>query len=217
MASTSGISSIARRLQKRYGEVSLLPREPLALLVGTILSQNTNDANRDRAYKGLLDRFGDLAGVQEAPEARIAEAIRVGGLHHQKARVIKQVLGRIVRERGSLDLSFLGTLSLSEAMDWLLSLPGVGHKTAGIVVLFGFGMPYFPVDTHIRRVTRRLGLVGEKDDPHEHLNALLPADPAFLRRLHLHLIQLGRELCHPRRPECPRCPLQVGCPSAQPL
>ncbi|HCP32398.1 TPA: Fe-S cluster assembly protein HesB [Candidatus Acetothermia bacterium] len=202
---------IADRLQDRYGEVTRSRSDPLTTLIGTILSQNTNDANQDRAYRSLLDRFGNLDEVKEAPVEAIAEAIRIGGLHRQKAVRIKQVLERIAQERESLDLSFLAECSLDEAMRWLLASPGVGEKTAGIVLLFSFGKPYFPVDTHIRRVTRRLGLVGPKDDPHERMNALLPRDPMFMARLHLHLIRLGRELCHPRRPECPTCPLSDHC------
>jgi len=214
MTKSPKIAWIAARLDDRFGDVRWSPRAPVVLLVETILSQNTNDANRDRAYASLLKRFGDLDTVRRAPEEQIAEAIRVGGLHHQKARVIKGALDRIVLREGALDLAFLADLPLDEAMAFLLSLPGVGKKTAGIVVLFGFDMPYFPVDTHIRRVTRRLGLVGQTQEPHGRLNALLPADPQVMRRLHLHLIRLGREVCHPRRPECPRCPLRSGCPSA---
>jgi len=202
---------IAERLQDRYGEIALSRSDPLTTLIGTILSQNTNDTNQGRAYASLVARFGSLDKVKEAPVEEIAEAIRVGGLHKQKAVRIKQILERIEQERGSLDLSFLAECSLDEAMRWLLAFPGVGKKTAGIVLLFSFGKPYFPVDTHIRRVTRRLGLMGPKDDPHERMNALLPRDPMFMARLHLHLIRLGRELCHPRHPECSICPLHDGC------
>ena len=202
---------IAERLKDRYGEIALSRSDPLTTLIGTILSQNTNDANRDRAYRSLVARFGSLDKVKEASVEEIAKAIRIGGLHRQKAVRIKQILERIAQERGSLDLSFLAECSLDEAMRWLLASPGVGKKTAGIVLLFSFGKPYFPVDTHIRRVTRRLGLVGPKDDPHERMNALLPRDPMFMERLHLHLIRLGRELCHPRHPECSICPLHDGC------
>lgn len=202
---------IAERLQDRYGEVTHSRSDPLATLIKTILSQNTNDANQGRAYASLVARFGSLDKVKEAPADQIAKAIRIGGLHRQKAARIKQILERIEQERGSLDLSFLAECSLDEAMSWLLASPGVGKKTAGIVLLFSFGKPYFPVDTHIRRVTRRLGLVGPKEDPHERMNALLPHDPMFMARLHLHLIRLGRELCHPRHPECPICPLHDGC------
>lgn len=202
---------IESRLSACYGEISLPKRDPVETLIKTILSQNTNDGNRDRAYQSLLDRFETLPAVKEAPVEEIAEAVRVGGLHRQKALRIKQVLQRIEQEQGSLDLSFLGRLSLDEAMAWLLASPGVGKKTAGIVVLFSFGKPYFPIDTHIRRVLTRVGLVEAKKDPHDQLNALLPKDPQFMATFHLHLIRLGREVCHPRRPDCPFCPLRDGC------
>jgi endonuclease-3 len=202
---------IAERLHDHYGEISVTTSDPLEELILTILSQNTNDTNRDRAYASLLSHFGGLDKVRQAPADEIAEAIQVGGLHRQKSPCIKLVLERIMQERGSLDLSFLADLSLDRAMEWLLSSPGVGKKTAGIVLLFSLGKPYFPVDTHIRRVTTLLGLVGERDDPHQRMNALLPPDPALMRRFHLQLIRLGREICHPRSPECPTCPLSDHC------
>ncbi len=202
---------IATRLKKQYGEIVFAAHDPVDTLISTILSQNTNDTNRDRAYTTLIAHFGSLAAVKDAPVEPIAQAIRTGGLHRQKASRIKQVLTRIVDECGSLGLDFLADLPLDEAMAWLLASPGVGKKTAGIVLLFSFDKPYFPVDTHIRRVTRRLGLVACNEDPHTRMNALLPADSALMRRLHLHLIRLGREICHPRRPECSRCPLRQRC------
>jgi len=202
---------IVTRLSACYGGIGLPKRDPVETLIKTILSQNTNDDNRDRAYRSLLNRFGGLAAVKEAKVGRIAEAIRVGGLHRQKALRIKQVLQRIEQEQGSLDLSFLNGLSLDEAMTWLLASPGVGKKTAGIVMLFSFGKPYFPIDTHIRRVLTRVGLAEPKKDPHDRLNAILPKDPTFMATLHLHLIRLGREICHPRRPDCSACPLRDGC------
>lgn len=202
---------IESRVSACYGEISPQKRDPVETLIKTILSQNTNDGNRDRAYQSLLDRFGTLSAVKEAPVEEIAEAIRVGGLHRQKALRIKQVLQRIEQEQGSLDLSFLSGLSLDKAMAWLLASPGVGKKTAGIVMLFSFGKPYFPIDTHIRRVLTRVGLAEPKKDPHDRLNAILPKDPTFMATLHLHLIRLGREVCHPRRPDCPACPLRDGC------
>jgi len=210
------IDWIAQRLLDRYGEIEVARSDPIEELVTTILSQNTNDTNRDRAYRSLINRFGTLEGVKDAPVEEIAEAIRIGGLHNQKSLRIKNVLARILQERGSLDISFLADLPLDEAMSWLLSFPGVGRKTAGIVMLFSFDKPYFPVDTHIRRVTRRLGLVGAKEDPHKLMNELLPPDAALMRRLHLQLIRLGREICHPRNPNCADCPLFERCPlSAQ--
>ena len=202
---------IVSRLSACYGEISHRRTDPLETLIKTILSQNTNDANRDRAYRSLLDRFGGLAAVKEARVEEIAEAIRVGGLHRQKALRIKQVLRRIEQEQGSLDLSFLDGLSLDEAMAWLLASQGVGKKTAGIVMLFSFGKPYFPVDTHVRRVLTRLGLVEPQEDPHDRMNAMLSKDPQFMAALHLGLIRLGREVCRPRRPDCLHCPLCDGC------
>ena len=205
------VELIKNRLYSLYGDVAPTPRAPVEELILTVLSQNTNDTNRDRAYFSLLERFGSLEAVKDAPSEDIATAIRIGGLHRQKSIRIKRILERIVAEQGRLDISFLRDLPLDEAMEWLLSLPGVGRKTAGIVLLFSFGKPYFPVDTHIKRVTRRLGLVGPREDPHARMNAILPKDPHFMIQLHLHLIRLGRELCHPRHPECKRCPLADLC------
>ena len=214
MNSEKNIDWITSRLLDRYGEIETTRSDPLEELITTILSQNTNDTNRDRAYRSLIERFKTLEGVKDAPVEEIAEAIKIGGLHNQKSIRIKNVLERIARERGSLDISFLADLPLEQAMDWLLSFPGVGRKTAGIVMLFSFDKPYFPVDTHIGRVTRRLGLVGQKEDPHRRMNELLPQDPKLMRRLHLQLIRLGREVCHPRNPDCANCPLSEYCPAA---
>ncbi len=202
---------IAERLIDRYGEPDLVRSQPVESLVLTILSQNTSDTHRDRAYASLLDRFGSLDAVRTAPVDQIADAIRIGGLHRQKSERIRQVLERIHHERGALDLSFLGDLPLDAAMQWLLASPGVGRKTAGIVMLFSFGKPYFPVDTHIRRVLTRVGLVEPGFDPHQRMNDLLPDDPALMGGLHLLTIRLGREICHPRTPDCPRCPLRNDC------
>jgi endonuclease-3 len=181
------------------------------MLVRTILSQNTTDTNRDRAYDGLLTTFSDLRTVADATEDQIAQAICVGGLQHQKARTIHSALTKLLGEQGRLDLSFLGGLSPEEARSWLTSVPGIGNKTAGIVMLFGFGMPYFPVDTHIRRVLTRVGWIAASDDPHKVLRRTLPPDADLMSDLHLLLIQLGRALCHPRHPECPRCPIREDC------
>lgn len=202
---------IAERLRTVYGEISIPPHDPIETLVRTILSQNTNDANRDRAYETLLARFGSLEDVKDALAEEIAQTIRIGGLHRQKAVRIKRVLKRIESEQRTLDLSFLGALPLDEAMAWLLASPGVGKKTAGIVLLFSFRKPYFPVDTHIRRILTRVGLVEPKEDPHARMNSLLPPDVGFMIALHLHLIRLGREICHPRDPECGICPLRAKC------
>jgi len=200
------------RMRERYGAVPRTPHPPVESLILTILSQNTNDVNRDRAYGSLMDRFGTMTAVRDATTDDVADAIQIGGLHKQKADRIQRVLQRITRERGQLDLGFLADSPLGEAMDWLLKSPGVGNKTAGIVMLFSFGKPYFPVDTHIRRVFTRLGVIRVGEDPHTRMNAVLPQDADIMAPLHLHTIRLGRELCHPRGPECNRdCPLTVHC------
>lgn len=214
MNSKERIDWIAQRLLDRYGEIGITRSDPVEELITTILSQNTNDTNRDRACRSLIERFGTLEGVKDAPVEEIAEAIRIGGLHNQKSIRIKNVLERIMKERGDLDISFLSDVPLDEAMAWLLSFPGVGKKTAGIVMLFSFDKPYFPVDTHIKRVSQRLGLVEPKEDPHARMNEIIPHDAALMRRLHLQLIRLGREVCHPRNPECQDCPLFERCPSS---
>lgn len=202
---------MADRLAECFGEPCVDPGDPVETLVLTILSQNTNDANRDRAYAALLDEFASLANVADAELNRIANTIRIGGLHHQKARSIRGTLRRILEERGELDLSFIDALGLDAAMAWLSAFPGVGKKTAGIVLLFAFGKPYFPVDTHVRRVLTRFGLIAPGDDPHDRANAILPPDPELMRRLHLLLIQLGRTVCRARDPNCTDCPIRRHC------
>jgi len=200
------------RLRAQYGAPDIGSSAPLETLIRTILSQNTNDVNRDRAYTSLMRRFGTLENVRRAPEAEIAAAIRSGGLYTQKAERIRKILDRITTEQGgNLDLSFLANLEVEEAMAWLLASPGIGRKTAGIVALFSFGKPYFPVDTHIRRVFSRLGIIGPKDDPHVTMNTLLPRDPKVMASLHLLTIRLGRETCRPRKPACLSCPLHEHC------
>ena len=202
---------LADRLTEHFGSPDIERRDPVEELVLTILSQNTNDTNRDRAFASLLEHFGSLNNVRTAAVDAIGRAIRVGGLHRQKSERIRRVLERIHRERGGLDLSFLGEMPLQAAMEWLLASPGVGKKTAGIVLLFSFGRPYFPVDTHVRRVLTRVGLIVAGGDPHDQANALLPPDPVLMSTLHLLVIRLGREICHPRTPECSRCPISAEC------
>jgi len=202
---------ISTQLIEQFGYSEIESIDPIENLVLTILSQNTNDVNRDRAYKSLMTRFATLDDVRQAPVGDIATAIQVGGLHQQKSRSIQTALDRILSERGSLELDFLNDLPLSDALNWLTSLPGVGHKTAGIVLLFSFGRPYFPADTHIRRIMSRMGLVPERGDPHIRLNQLLPRDTQLMQQLHVLAIHLGRTICHPRKPTCMQCPLRPKC------
>lgn len=208
---TSDAEWISDRLTTRFGPTTEGSRDPVETLVLTILSQNTTDTNRDRAYGSLLDRFGRIDAVAQAEEDEIADAIRVGGLQQQKARSIREALRRILAERGALSIGFLAEMDLDGALTWLLSLSGVGKKTAGIVLLFSFGVPYFPVDTHIRRVLRRVGWIRGNEEPHDRANAILPKDPDLMANLHLQLIRLGRTLCRPKSPACGDCPIIERC------
>lgn len=205
---------IHRRLAGRYGEHPHRPRlDPVSELVSTILSQNTSDGNRDRAFARLRERFPTWEAVRDAPVEEVEEAIRPAGLSRVKAPRIQEALRRITRQRGMLTLDFLTEMPLSEARAWLSSIPGVGPKTAAIVLLFAFGRPAFPVDTHIYRLGKRLGLLPSnvsRERAHVLLEELLP--PETYLTFHLNLIRHGREVCHARRPDCLRCLLVDLCP-----
>lgn len=210
MEKKAKLAEVAQRLHRAFGPLEKRPGgDPLDLLIGTILSQNTSDLNRDRAYAELKRRFPSWEEVLSAPVEEVERAIQGAGLHRQRAARIKEVLRRLLEERGSLSLGFLRDLPDEEAVRWLLSLPGVGKKTAYIVMLFSLGRPFFPVDTHIARVTRRLGLLGEREEPHSALAPLVPKGKEA--ELHLYLIRLGREVCLARRPRCQACPLPDLC------
>jgi endonuclease-3 len=204
---------VHQRLLKFYGLPTWRNRlAPVDELVSTILSQNTNDTNRDRAYHSLRRQFPTWEDVRTAKPAAVVAAIRSAGLANQKGPRIQKVLNDILAERGSLDLSFLRELPLEEARAWLMKFKGIGPKTAAIVLLFSLGRPAFPVDTHIYRVTGRIGLRPEKmtvEQAHVHLENLFPPDT--YTAAHLNLIRLGREICSPRNPACPRCPLNDIC------
>jgi endonuclease-3 len=207
------IKAVLDRLNQVYGYPAW--REPLPAvdeLVSTILSQNTNDVNRDRAFTALRKRFPTWEEVMLAQEEEIIAAVRVAGLANQKGPRIKAVLNQIYQEVGSLDLSFLADLPLEEARDWLLRFKGVGRKTAAIVLQFALNRPAFPVDTHIYRVSGRLGVRPDGMDVKKtHLLMEELIDPVDYYAGHLNLIRLGRETCHPRKPECPACPVRELC------
>lgn len=188
------------------------PLPPLDELVSTILSQNTNDSNRDRAYNALRMRFPSWEAVRDADPARVIEAIRPAGLANQKGPRIQQILREITDLRKDLDLGFLHEMNPEECSRWLRQFKGVGPKTAAIVMQFSLGKPAFPVDTHIHRVTGRLGLRPPNmnaEQSHEELARLLP--PETYNAAHLNLIRLGREICQARKPKCSQCPLQSHC------
>lgn len=204
---------IHETLLKFYGEPTWRnPLPPVDELVSTILSQNTNDANRDRAFHALRAKFAAWESVRDANAGDVVAAIRPAGLANQKGPRIQRVLRQITQERGSLDLSFLKDLPLEEARDWLTKFKGVGPKTAAIVLCFSLGRPAFPVDTHIYRVTGRIGLRPGRmtvEQAHPHMESLLPPETYYAA--HLNLIRLGREICHAHKPDCPNCPIRKLC------
>ena len=204
---------VLRGLRELYG----LPawerrRDPTDELVVTILAQHTSDLNAERAFAELRRRLPSWSAVEAASPADLEAAIASGGLARQKAPRIQAALKAIRAERGDHSLEFLGAMAPLAARDWLTRIPGIGNKTASVVLLFSFGMPLMPVDTHVHRVTRRIGLVAPKaspDEAHERLMADVP--PATIHEAHVNLISHGRRTCFARDPACFRCPLRARC------
>ncbi len=181
----------------------------------TILSQSTSDINRDRAYESLRDRFPTWEAVRAAPRREVEDAIRPAGLWKQKARVLQETLTAIAGERGALDLTHLRRLTDHEVIEYLTSLRGVGVKTAACVLCFSLGREYMPVDTHVHRAARRLGLIPARataDQAHGLLNrdASVPSELRF--SFHIQLIRHGRAVCRASRPACSECVLEDLCP-----
>lgn len=204
--------AIHARLLEVFGIPNWDPQPPLDELVNTILSQNTNDRNRDVAFDALRARFSTWDEVRDAGLQDVIDAIRPAGLANQKGARIQAVLREITDERGSLDLAFLKDLSPHEAHAWLMRFKGVGPKTAAIVLVFSLDMPAFPVDTHVYRVSGRIGLRPDRmsvEETHLLMEELFP--PETYGPAHLNLIRLGREICHARKPDCPICPVRDLC------
>jgi endonuclease-3 len=210
------VQAIVSALREAYGE----PRHPRRLppvdeLVMTILSQNTSDTNTERSFAALKAAYPAWEDVMGAPEGDLVEVLRSGGLANQKAPRIQAVLRTLHGEPHGFDLRWLGDVPPEEAQDWLTALPGVGPKTAACVLLFSLDVPVMPVDTHVHRVTRRVGLIGERvsaDAAHAILTEMTP-DGEMLSA-HLLLIEHGRRICRARNPRCGECALAAGCPSA---
>lgn len=204
------VRAIRDRLRETYGEAVLVPhRDPVHELVLTILSQHTNDRNRDVAYGRLRERFPDWDAVAHAAEAEVADAIRPGGLANIKAGRIQAVLRQLAGD----DLAWIEHAPLEEAREYLCSLPGVGRKTTACVLLFSYGRPDIPVDTHVDRVGKRLGLFRPKASfEEEHDEMLRVADPEDAYDLHMNLIRHGRLVCKARAPRCGECTLLRMCP-----
>jgi endonuclease-3 len=217
------LKQTAEIIHQRLLDIFGLPvwRTPLPAideLVSTILSQNTNDVNRDRAFDSLRERFPTWQEVRDAPKDQVIEAVRIAGLANQKGPRIQSVLRQITEETGGLSLEFLKEYTPKDAMAWLLRFKGVGPKTASIVLVFSLGLPSFPVDTHIYRVSGRLGIRPEKitaDQAHEFLAGIF--SPENYGPDHMNIIRLGREICHARKPACDKCPLQDVCEYYQTL
>jgi endonuclease-3 len=205
--------AIHEKLIEAFGEpIWRTPLPAIDELVSTILSQNTNDINRDRGFNALRAKFPTWEAVRDANIEDVIAAIKPAGLANQKGPRIQQVLRAISEERGALNLDFLADLPLEEARAWLTKFNGVGPKTAAIVLCFSLNMPAFPVDTHIYRVSGRIGLRPEKmtvEQAHPHLESIFPPETYYAA--HLNLIRLGREVCGARKPNCPQCPIIELC------
>jgi endonuclease III len=213
MADRRRLRTIRDRLRREYGRPVLRAhRAPIDELILTVLSQNTNDRNRDVAWARLRERLPSWDAVREAPVREIEDAIRPGGLAPTKAVRIKRILEAI----GEDDLCWLEDAPLEEARDYLCDLPGVGRKTAACVLLFSFGRPEVPVDTHVYRVASRLGLIrpgASFDEAHDEMLRLV--DPEGAYEVHVLLIRHGRRTCVARAPRCSECPLRRMCPEGR--
>jgi len=208
---------VMQALEPLYGRPQPMPsHDPLAELVLTVLSQNTADTNSGRAFVQMMRRYPSWDAIAAAPLDELVTTIQSGGLARQKAPRIQAILRAVAERSPGWDLSFLETMPLEEARAWLRALPGVGPKTAACVLLFSLGRPALPVDTHVERVSKRLGLIPAKataEQAHDLLEALV--DPADYYRFHMLLIKHGRRTCAARKPACDRCPI-LACPSRLP-
>jgi len=210
------IRTLENRLSKEYGPVKIRRLDPLDELILTILSQNTNDNNRDKAYSALRKQFPTHEDILNAPLEDIENAIRPGGLAANKSRTIKGLLQRLKQTRGKLSLDYLGSMSTEDALHELTSFPGVGLKTASVVLLFCFSRPIMPVDTHVHRLSRRLGLASPKANPTQTAQILSAVTPKeLILPFHLHLIAHGKSICKSQKPACSICTIADLCPSAQ--
>ncbi|AWN21837.1 endonuclease III [Deinococcus irradiatisoli] len=204
---------VYRRFRQTYGEVPLIPRrEAMHELISTILSQRTTAANEDAAYQELR-QLGDWDAIVAAPVEAVTESIRLSNYPEQKAPRIQATLRAVKAEHGNYNLDFLAELNPAEGLKWLTALPGVGVKTASLVLLFNYAKPVFPVDTHVHRITSRIGAIPKMGEQaaHKALLALLPPDPPLLYELHINLLRHGQQVCTFSRPRCGKCVLQDIC------
>lgn len=202
-------------LNELYGEQEIYNRrDAMRELISTMLSHRTNHADEEKAYFTMLERFKTWEGVRDAPVDELTDAISTSRYPYPKAVNIKKVVARILEEQGTANVDFLQNMSTEEAMNWLMSLPGVGLKTATLVLLFNFYKPVLPVDTHVHRVTQRLGIIGSKTSPekaHALLLDMLPKDANTLFNFHKHFFWHGQKVCVWGAPRCQNCPLTHIC------
>lgn len=204
---------IAVALAEAYGK-KMWKRslDPMDELVSCILSQSTNDRNRDKGFDALKARYANWEAVRSAPLDELVETIRPAGLANQKAPRIQKALESIVEERGEYNIDFLADIPIEEAKAWLVRLEGVGPKTAAIVLCFAFNLPAFPVDTHVHRVGKRIGFLPETisaDKAHPVMEAIVPPEDYYA--FHIQMILHGRAICKARKPDCANCPIQQHC------
>jgi len=213
MEDSKQIRTIEKLLEKEYGKKVLRPSyDPLSELIATILSQNTSDNNSHRAYRNLKHNFRNWDNLRNAPLREIVRSIKVGGLEKIKAGRIKNILNQIYREKKSTSLSFLKKWDTEQVKNYLTQFKGVGDKTIACVLLFALGRPVLPVDTHILRVSKRLGLIPWKTDSKKaHILLQNKIPPALVYPFHLNLIQHGRKICKARIPLCGDCVLFQKC------
>lgn len=205
---------VDRRLAKAFGsEVPLHEREDIVHeLIHAVLSQNTSRRNYNLAYSRLTEAFPTVEKLAKAPVTSIERAIRPGGLSNQKSRAIKAILTAVKNERGDYSLEFIRDMSVPEARAWLTALPGVGPKTASVVLMFADARQVLPVDTHVLRTSKRIGLIDENTtavQAQERLEELVA--PARRPCMHIELVELGREICHARGPKHLICPVNMLC------
>lgn len=211
----STIWAVYALLLEHYGERALKPRRaPMHELISTMLSHRTTGRNEDAAFTRMWERFGSWEAIRDAPVAELAASIAAATFPEAKAPNIQATLRIIIAERGAPTIDFLRDLPAAEGMRWLMALPGVGRKTASLVLLFCFGKAVLPVDTHVHRVSQRLGLIGPKvthEAAHSVLLALLPPSPPVLYNFHCTMLRHGQQVCVWGTPRCERCPLTAHC------
>jgi endonuclease III len=198
-----------------FGELPLVPRrEPMHELISTMLSHRTTHANEEAAYFNMMATFGDWEGVLAAPFEALADALQAAQFPGAKAQNIQKALARIRERSPDFSLDFLGQLPEDEALAWLGQLPGVGIKTASLLLLFNYQKPVLPVDTHVLRVSQRVGILKATDTAekaHQILPQLLPREAKVLFNFHKHLYWHGQRICTWKGPKCEQCPLQEIC------